>query len=41
MTNQDSVQEFAKQAEQAPAGFLRELVQWLRHNKSGGSLHCS
>ncbi len=33
MTNQDSVEEFAKQAEQAPAGFLRELVQWLRHNK--------
>ncbi len=33
MTDQDRVQEFAKQAEQAPTGLLSELVQWLRHNK--------
>ena len=33
MPNQDEVQDFIQQAEQAQPGVLRELCAWLLHNK--------
>jgi hypothetical protein len=32
MTKQDETQDFARQAEEAQTGVLREIWQWLRHS---------